>query len=455
MTVLDRILGRREPERAFPTLSMNDYAGLLGTFGYNGNRYTLPGALQEELGTNFAGLARGAYKANGVIFACMLVRMLLFAEARFQFRQVRNGRPGDLFGTAALRPLERPWPGATTGDLLTRMEQDASLAGNSFTARRAGDRLARLRPDWVDLIIGSNADEPAAWDVDAEVIGYRYTPGGTNSGNEPEFFLAEEVAHYAPIPDPEAQFRGMSWMTPIVREVMADKAATDHKLSFFENGATPNLVVKLPVEDLVKFQAWIEKFKDNHEGSANAYKTMFLGAGADATVVGTDLQQLEFKATQGAGETRIAAAAGVPPVIVGLSEGLQAATYSNYGQARRRFADGTMRPLWRNAAGSLARIIDVPGDAELWYDDRDIPALQEDQKDAAEIRVQEASTIKQLIDAGFTPESVVTAVTAGDFDRLKHTGLYSVQLQPPGTTTPSLNGSGSAQDVQAAIAAAN
>jgi phage portal protein BeeE len=59
--------------------------------------------------------------------------------------------------------------------------------------------------------------------------------------------------------------------------------------------------------------------------------------------------------TQGAGETRIAAAAGVPPVIVGLSEGLQAATYSNYSQARRRFADGTMRPLWRNAAVARER----------------------------------------------------------------------------------------------------
>jgi hypothetical protein len=63
------------------------------------------------------------------------------------------------------------------------------------------------------------------------------------------------------------------------------------------------------------------------------------------------MKQIDFKVTQGHGETRIAAAAGVPPIIVGLSEGLEAATYSNYGQARRRFADVTMRPLWRERGG--------------------------------------------------------------------------------------------------------
>jgi phage portal protein BeeE len=137
------------------------------------------------------------------------------------------------------------------------------------------------------------------------------------------------------------------------------------------------------------------RFRAGHEGALNAYKTLFLAGGADVKTVGTDFKQLDLKAVQGAGETRIAAAAGVPPVVVGLSEGLQAATYSNYAQARRRFADQTMRPLWRNAAGSLARIINVPPASELWYDDRDIPALREDEKDAADIQQSQAVTIRR------------------------------------------------------------
>jgi hypothetical protein len=82
-------------------------------------------------------------------------------------------------------------------------------------------------------------------------------------------------------------------------------------------------------------------------------------------------------------------------------------------------------------AGSVAHLVEVPDGAELWYDDRDIPFLQEDQKDAAEVQSTNATSIKTLVDAGFTPESVTAAVGAGDLSQLQHTGLFSVQLQPP------------------------
>ncbi len=428
----------REPERD-GLIGFNQAMEAL--FSYGGHNYSLmqqigvPGS-NQEVPEDFAGHVRLAYKSCGVVFACSLARMLLFSEARFQFRQIRKGRPGDLFGSSELRPLEKPWPGGTTGDLLSRAEQDVTTAGNFFAARRNGG-IKRLRPDWVTIIMGSETDpETTAEDMDAEVIGYLFHPGGRASGRKPVPLLANEVAHYAPIPDPECHYRGMSWLTPVVNEILADKAATTHKLKFFENGASLSYVVELPETDPAKFKTWQDIFNEKHQGTANAYRTLFLGAGAKPHLVGADLKQLDFKATQGAGETRIAAAAGVPPVIVGLSEGLQAATYSNYGQARRRFADGTMRPLWRNFAGSMARIINVPGDSELWYNDSDIPFLKEDQKDATEILQMKASAMRQLLDGGFESKSVVDAVNSGDYTRLVHTGLFSVQLQPPGKVTP-------------------
>ena len=451
---------RRKPaveQRSQPTIGFQEWVDLVSNaFLYNGLQYTVPGASQEEIGATFAGLAQSAYKQNGVIFACMGVRMRLFSEARFQFRQRRQGRPGKTFGTEALGILETPWANATTGDLLTKMIQHADLGGNSFVVTR-GHRLKILRPDWMDIIIGSDSDpDVGAWDVASEVVGYVYSPGGRHSGKPKVFFLPEEVAHFAPIPDPEAEYRGMSWLTPIVREVMADKAMTDHKLKFMENAATPNMIVKMDVSDLEKFKAHVERFRSDHEGSSNAYKTLFLAAGMDATVVGATLRELEFKVTQGAGETRIAAAAGVPPVIVGLSEGLQAATYSNYGQARRAFADGTMRPLWRNVAGSLATIVQVPSGSELWYDASDVAFLQEDQKDAAEVAQYKATAMKTLVDAGYDPATVVDAVDSGDLSLLTHTGLVSVQLQPAGkqsqpTPDPALTGANFARAVDECV----
>jgi hypothetical protein len=99
--------------------------------------------------------------------------------------------------------------------------------------------------------------------------------------------------------------------------------------------------------------------------------------------------------------------------------------------ARRIFADTWVYPTLQDVCSALANIVDVPADAELWFDTADIPLLREDAKDAAEIEGIKAATIRQLVDAGFTPESVVAAVNAQDMSLLRHTNLFSVQLQPP------------------------
>src|SRR5206468_2405098 len=61
---------------------------------------------QEAPDPSFKGYAQEALQANAIVFACNQARMRLFAEARFQFRQLRSGRPGDLFGTEELAILE-------------------------------------------------------------------------------------------------------------------------------------------------------------------------------------------------------------------------------------------------------------------------------------------------------------------------------------------------------------
>ena len=416
--------------------SLDDWGNGYITFG--GLSYPLIGTSgglkQENIENHFVGYVNGAYKANGVVFAVILARMLLFTEARFQWQRIIGGRPADLFGTAELGLLERPWPNGTTGELLARMEQDVSLAGNAYVVRETG-RLRRLRPDWVSILLSAPPAEAAQCDV----IGYAYQPGGAG---DPSFYLPDQMCHWSPVPDPDALYRGMSWLNPIVPEIIADSAATRHKGKFFANGATLSTVVSVK-EGITpaQFREFVQATNDAHQGVDNAYKPMYVGGGADVKLVGADLRQLDFRATQGAGETRICAAGGVPPVIVGLSEGLQAATYSNYGQARRHFGDHWARPQWRSVCAALESILTRPaGGSRLWYDDRDIAFLREDRLDSAEIEFRKAQTIRALTDAGYTAETVVPAVLNEDLSMLQHSGLFSVQLQPPGTTTPALPG---------------
>lgn len=425
------------PRMRATSYTLDDYLGWLTQAGFPLLNQTWT-TNEEKVEGDFPGLVRGAYQSNGVVFACLMTRFLLFSEARFQFQQLRGGRPGDLFGTPDLQILERPEPGKTTGDLLAQAMLDADLSGDWFGVRRPG-RIKRLRPDWTVILIGSpNAgiDYPA-WDPDAEVVGYSYSTAGPYGQGETWSFDRTEVAHFVPIPDPLMRYRGMPLPTAVLREIRGDSAATTHKLKFFEHAATPNLAVKFPPTiNRAKAEEIIALFEQNHTGVSNAYRTMYLLGGAEAEAIGKDMVQLDFKATQGAGETRIAAAMNVHPTIVGLSEGLQGSSLNagNFTATRRLQADKMLRPNWRNFAGSLETIVPPLPGTRLWYDDRDIPFLAEDVKDAVDALFVQAQAMRQLGDGGWDHDGVVDAVTSGDLRRLagKHSGLVPVQLQTPG-----------------------
>src|ERR1044071_4323443 len=423
-----------------------DVSSFIGPFGVE---YPLFGTSivgnKETIGQDFLQFVQRAYKSSPVIWTCIMNRQLFFSEARFLFREIVDGRPGDYFtDDDALAPLRKPWTNGNTADLLALAEVYVSCSGNFFAARR-GNGIKPMRPDWVTIVLGSDQDpEVDAFDLDAEVIGYIFNPGGFSSGAEPVFLAPSEVAHYMPYPDPEAPFRGMSWITPILQEMLADKELTTHKRKFLEGGATPNLAVKLNVEKIEEFEAWVAKHREEREGnSGNPYRTLFLGAAADPIPLGTNMVELDFSKIQGSGEVRIAAAAKVHPAYAGFSEGLKGSSLlqGNLKEINRQFANTLMRPLWHNFANSMETIINTPTNSELWYDDRDIPALQEDESDAAKILQIQMETVVSGITGGFTPDSVVEAVNSNDLSRLEHSGMVSVQLLPPGTEkNPSQNG---------------
>lgn len=419
------------------------YALFQGQMLQPGYTTTYAGQKAEPVLDSFIGYVQGAYKSNGVVFAVSMARAMLFTDVTFRWRRFgQRGGGNDLFGNAELAPLETPWPGGTTQSLLMRAEQDVTAAGTFFVARD-GDRLRRLRPDWCEFILSAPPDEA----IESDVVGIRYTVGGPRSGGVSRFYPVNPpqnmnpdgfAAFWSPIPDPDAQFRGMSWLSPVIKEKMADQAATEHKLQFFENAATPNLAVSLrEMVTPAQFKEYVRAMNEASVGVENAYKTLFT-AMADVTVIGANMQQLDFRNTQGAGETRICAAGRVPPIIVGLSEGLSAATYSNYAQARRAFGDSWARPQWKSFAAAMAPLMVHPTndagqvDAQLWIDVSEVAFLREDMKDLAEVMSTTMGTINAAIAAGWDPTLALRAVLAEDLSLMKHTGLVSVQLQAPG-----------------------
>lgn len=387
------------------------------TYGMNGNEDVLPSIVSS---------ATQAYTGNAVVFGAILARLSLFSEAKFAFRDLSDK---SLSGTnqldgrrnTALRKLENPWPNGTTGELLIRMIQDADLAGNAYIWD-AGTQLVRLRPDWVTIVSELTSD--ALGRNFRKVIGYYYNPPVSvqDQTGPPAFFTVDEVAHWSPNPDPEANFRGMSWLTPVFREVAADNAMTGYKIKYLENAASPNLLIKYSQKiGQTVVNKLRNRIEDLHSGVENAFRTLILDEGADVTVIGNSFEQMNFSTVQAAGENRIIIASGVPGIVIGSKEGLMAATYSNYEQAMRRFSDITMRPLWRSACACLSTIVTVPSGTELWFDISDIAALRQGEKERADTMSVLAGAAKTLVEAGFDPVSVISALDAGEMTLLKFT----------------------------------
>ena len=395
-------------------------------------QYVVPGG-------NIGELTALQAQRNPIVWACISVRILVFTEIRLAFQNYKAGKPGNFFGTQELQLLQSPWPQATTGDLLARMEVDVSLYGNSYWVKSPdATQLIRLRPERVVIATTDVIDPETEQPFGKKLLGYFLKD---DRGNIASTFLPNEVCHYKPVPDPAHEFRGASWLNALLPDVIADMDLTDYKHAFLQNAATPNLVVNF--EKGVSQEAF-DKFRDKmesaHTGPEAGFKTLYLGAGADVKVVGSNFDQLAMAEVQSQGETRIAAAAGVPAGIVGIAESMKGSTLNagNYVAIRRRFSDGTMRPLWRAACGALSTLVELPPLARLWYDASDVAFLQDDETDTATIRGTDATTILTLVQAGYDPDSVVTAVTTGDFTALTHTGLTSVQLQDPAPKPPEL-----------------
>lgn len=389
---------------------------LTTTYGQAGSESIVP-----QLANN----AQLSYGSNAIVFGAILARLMLFSEARFAFQDVIDHH---LYGAneqdgrraTGLRKLEGPWPNGTTGELLARMIQDVDLAGNAYIWD-AGDQLVRLRPDWV-TIVSELVTDPIGREY-RRVIGYYFQPPPTVQEGGDRLFTVDEVAHWSPIPDPWANFRGMSWITPVIREIEADQAMTAYKLQYLSNAASPNLLIKytqkLGQGTAERLQ---ERIQARHGGVDKAFRTLVLDEGADATVIGNTLEQMNFSTVQAAGENRILIASGVPGIVIGSKEGLMAATYSNYEQAMRRFADLTMRPLWRSVCACLAQLVPTPAGSRLWFDVSDIAALRQGEKERADTLLVQAQTVASLVQYGFDPESVTSAVVSGDLTQLKHTG---------------------------------
>lgn len=383
---------------------------------------------REPVLPQLAQFALQAYGSSSPVFSASLVRMALFSEITFQY-QAKDDK--HLFGNASLAKLEEPFgPGSTTQMLLARMEQDAFLAGQAYIWDPPGEgRLVRLRPDWVTIVSEVVRVPPDGWY--RRPVGYWHEPPkGAVTAGEGFFIPAAEVVHWAPVPDPAASFRGMSPLTPVVRDVQGDDGMARYKIRYLQNNATPNLIIKYAQKlQPATIDSLRERMAARYGGPDNAGKTLVLDQGADLTLAGNSLAQMDFSNVQSAGTERILAACMVPAVLVGL-EPLRGAG-RGYQESMQKLANLWGRPMWRSACGALSPLLDVPAGNRLWFDASDIAALQDGEMERGQAALVRMQAILAAVQAGYTHESAIAAVDSMDLSQLKAGGTGT-----PGSSQP-------------------
>ena len=168
-----------------------------------------------------------------------------------------------------------------------------------------------------------------------------------------------------------------------LRSVALDNEATDFVKALLQNKAVPGSVIETEQElDQATADRLSAKWKERFSGRRRG-EPAFLQKGMKVQALGLDLRELEFPDLRTISETRICAAFGVPPILIGAKAGLDRSTFANYAEARTSFWEETLMPLQRRIALTVAKKLlpmmsgPKPRKVAVRFDNSNVRALRE------------------------------------------------------------------------------
>lgn len=346
------------------------------------------------------------YRKNELVFACVQEYITSASEAILVVGN--KDADGVLVSTDQQRALSlasEPNPSMDTVAFLEAMHMQLLIGGNVylFTPRSAIGTISGmywLRPDRIRIIPDQMTGSAKA---------YKYTLGSTDY-----IIPAEYIAHHKTT-DPLNDWYGLGNLQVLAKMVNLDTDATDFARSVFENKGVPAGFLKVARRLNTQDEAdhirrnWHARFA----GKANWQRIGVLDEDASYQELAPKMGEMGMPDLRSITETRICAAFGVPPIIVGAKAGLDSATYSNYAQAKESFWEETLLPAYKRAAAFFTRALrDTPDfrGMEFGFDFSEVRALADDQMQMASVTKTRSESASILIRAGYDPDSVSEAL---------------------------------------------
>jgi HK97 family phage portal protein len=377
----------------------------------------------EQPDRSYFSAADQGYRNNELVFACINEYITSASEARLIVGTRDQDRNFiETTDSRALELLNEPNRSQDMTAFLEQMHMQLLIGGNAYMYKPTSDigtlsGMWLLRPDRVRVIPDTMTGYPQGWYY---TIDHKST------------VIPEELISQHKVVDPLNDWYGLGALQVLAKMVNLDMSATDFAKSVFENKGVPAGFLKVARRLNTQDEAdairrnWHARFA----GKANWQRIGVLDEDASYEELASKMTDMAMPDLRNLTESRICAAFGVPPIVVGANVGLQNGTYSNYAQAKESFWEETLMPAYKRIAVFMTRALRNTiefRNMEFSFDFSGVRALAEDREQEALVRKISSESAGILIRAGYTPESVTTALQLPQ--GLEHTGLVPVTLQ--------------------------
>ena len=281
------------------------------------------------------------------VFTYAAVYRFAGALAGTEYRIVKRGTDVAVTGQSANRVrdlLERVNGEDTRFEFMESNFIDLNLSGEAYAEKirnrfRDVIELHRINPQLVSAVPDKSGKR--------RIEGY-----SVRAGERLIFIPAEEMVPVKNF-NPRSPYRGFSPMSGVRREVASDVEAAHYNLSMIRNGMRAGGILS-PKDGLVMDEEQLEQVQanidENNRGSDNANRLLVLPWEVDYHPDNMSIRDMDFLGLRKFAREAIAAAIGVPPMLV---QNFDSATYANSEQQLKAFWDYVGKPALRRLYGAF------------------------------------------------------------------------------------------------------
>lgn len=357
-------------------------------FSPNGTRtiYRLDGTPSSEAETV---TRHTAFAAALYAYAAIRYRAEKYSEPALYVAEMDDDQEDWLEEHELAALLDSPSLDYDMGELLRLSRMYRDITGSCVWLKEP------TRGGGIDRLTPFSGDEVMVEPADGRIHGrFRITL----AGGRQEVFPPERVVYFRET-NPYGWSSGLAPLDAALGMLNLGQTATTTVKALLKNALFPSVIIQTdagwnPTEtEWEDFKASIDQYASQDRKGA----PLTLHGGGTVTAVAMRLKDLMPDDVLDRVEASVAAAFGIPPVVLGFLAGLKNSPWSQMAEARRMTYEDTIEPMWRRDEKALTRQLLLapvdrgrqPLDADpshvVRFDGGSVRALQADRKTQADI----------------------------------------------------------------------